>query len=218
MANQRPIRKRRRRFYGLKKRPTRWIAEGGQVSDEPVGGQGFVASTLANEALLINQGVPPYATIVQGEFDVEPWSDDEEVTIDRIVGDLSWVGNVQYSGVAPKLVIRAGIIVAEDVSDDPGAPDPTRSLFDFSDLQEAEWLWLHQFTPDADGRLESSGTQPDVDWLVSHNVHVDIRCRRKLGQKDILYLYTSYVPENNHPSFTQSIKCVPLLRTICMGR
>lgn len=222
MANRRPIRRFKKRFYGLNnKRPFRWAANTPAVEYEVGGPPGLLAGVIPNEIVAGQGGVPPEATLLSGEFDVSPWADAQEVTIDRVVGSIGLVGSIVASTnpIFPSPVVRLGIIVSEDESNDPLADPPTRSLFDLTDLQEAEWMWLHQVTIPWDNVFF---TEPSLDWTqkVAIDIPIDLRVRRKLGQKDNLYLYASYATPNSDAliSYTWAVRMVEQLRVGMMSR
>lgn len=194
-------------------RPKRWSASSAGV-DEP---QGIFGSVLPNEIGLFPNGSPPLDTIISGEFDVEDWADEQEITVDRVIGDIALSGAVTFAGGASypcPLYIRLGLIVSEDLSDDPAASDPTRGLFDQTDLQEAEWMWLTQIVP-TPVYSQSAGV-----WLYNENIHVDLRNRRKIGQKDVLFLYGAYAIDtaDNGRVTVFNIREVHNLRCIMMSK
>jgi len=210
MANQRPIRRGRipvpRRTI---RRPKRWGASTSFV-DESLGLQ---VGVIPNET--VNEGVPPFDQLLSGEFDVEPWADEQEIRLDRIVGDISIAGSMVSGFEPPIYAIRLGIIVAEDTSDDPAAADPTRSLFDTTDLQEAEWMWLHQVVPTA---VYLPDATPNPAFYLTYNLHLDLRNRRKIGQKDSLFLYAAYSNDSNVPISLWNVRLVHNLRMIMVSK
>jgi len=209
MANQRRIRRGRIPVIRPRiSRPKRWGASS-TVFDE----NGLLPGVIPAE--VSNQGVPPFDQILSGEFDVEPWADEQEIRLDRVVGDISLSGLVT-SGLEPAIfAIRMGLIVAEDVSDDPTADDPTRNLFDMTDLQEAEWMWLHQVVPSPVFCPEAT---PNPLWAYTYNLHVDLHNRRKIGQKDSLFLYASYAKEVNADISVWNVRLIHNLRMIMVSK
>jgi len=227
MANQRPIRRgkipfRKGRKWISSKRPKRWAAFTNEVLSEPIGSEGLNVSLLPNATLATTNGNLPVSTMLDGEFDVAPWADEQEVTIDRIVGTLSVSASVQYAQnlfVGTPGVVRLGIIVHEDKTSSLVAEDPRRKLFEFTDLQEAEWMWLKQLSIPCD----FSSFDPTSESFVSEgysDIDIDIRVRRKLGQKDQLFLYGAYSFFNGVTELLQSwsIKIAPMTRIIMVAK
>jgi len=188
------VRGRRRGFRprrGQPKRPKRWSASSSFMVTDP--SPGLVPVSVVDALALGDAGQPPVDMILSGEFDVEDWADEQEIRVDRVVGDIAIAGNATQVG-APwsPICVRMGLIVVEELSDDGTAPDPTRNLFDQSDLQEAEWMWLHQTILTAPTERMTSNVIP-----YAYNMHLDLRVRRKIGQKDGMFLYAAWAAETN---------------------
>jgi len=219
MANQRPIRRGRLPKFRRPQRPKRWAASSPVLSADDPMDYGLLAGVIPSEAALAPAGVPPMDALLSGEFDVENWADEQEVRVDRIVGDIGIVGMVTHSAdQPPSVVVRLGIIVAEDVSDDPTADEPTRSLFDQTDLQEAEWMWLHQHVPHFEPVFGALGGV--IGSRISYNHHLDLHNRRKIGQKDLLYIYASYTYMSGEESLITvwNVRLVHSLRLIMVSK
>jgi len=192
----------------------RWTA----TSNEIDSGAGLVCSL---ESILLGCCSDPQAPlqeIVVGEVDVEPWSDDQEIRIDRIVGNITtevmlvWAEDPALAVQTLQPLIRYGLTVVEE------GDAPALNLWSEDDLAQIEWMWLWQGTTDT-GRTASTGGGDTVSaqWVTQS---VDIRNKRKLGFRDKLYLYGQWCWPTGlgaEPDVT-GVLCVPLLRTIMVGR
>lgn len=186
MANQRPINRRpwRRPPWRTKRRPTRWNAVLG----------GSDTGSLLNTAVFpaIAGGQPPTSILVDGQVDVEPWADEQEVTLDRIVGSFSFhgwaAGDVLYSGVP---YIKCGIVLLEELTDEVPAPVTQLDLFDQESVEDTEWMWLWAGFPTTNS---STRRDPNANLreTFQHTIEVDIKNRRKIGQKDQLAFYAQF--------------------------
>jgi len=212
MANRRNIGRGRIPFRKGKRwisnaRPKRWGAVTDVVVDEPIGSEGAILTVIPSALTEFTEGSLPVETLLDGEFDVATWADEQEVLIDRVVGTISLVGDVSRSETVfifpPPAIVRLGIVVHEDKTADLTADDPRRKLFDQNDLQETEWMWLKQVTLCSSEDSLSQGeslTQPYA-YQVAMDIDIDLRNRRKLGQRDQLFLYAQYV----FPNFTSGL-------------
>lgn len=222
MANQRPIRRPRVPAWKRgKRRPTRWNAVTNQADD----------AVLLNTAVMptIPDGNPPIAILVDGQIDVEPWADEQEVTLDRIVGNLAFHGNFDYYAPAGSAVfaakapyLKVGIVLLEELSKDPASNVPTRNLFDQEDLEDTEWMWLWSGFPEVFyPHLYVTANQDGVPGVTGvmrfHlNIPVDIRNRRKIGQNDQLALYAEWASPS--PEYDITVQSYTDVRCILMSR
>ena len=191
MANQRPINRRpwRRNPFRKNVRPKRWNASSTQGALEV----GAVADAYPMPA---GWGGPvlPIATIVSGQIDVEPWADEQEVRLDRVVGDLNcivvsgWDSNETSYGSPP--LIKLALLVNEEVTAD--ASGQTLDLWDQETMEDYEWMWMWTGMPEHVTTRLLSGTTFLTTWMFQ--MHLDLRNRRKIGQSDELNLYGSYRP------------------------
>jgi len=217
MANQRPINRRPwRKKPWAKKRPTRWNAVTNQADD------GILLSTVVLPTIPL--GNPPIAVLVDGQLDVEPWADEQEVTLDRIVGAFHFYGNATEpasgsDATSAKLpLLKVGIVLAEELSKDPASNVPTRNLFDQEDLEDTEWMWLWSGFPDVYYQSETDQPTAGNNGIVkyAHSIFVDIHNRRKIGQNDQLLLYAEWAsPSNNYDISMQSytdVRCILMSR------
>jgi len=229
MANQRPIRRFKKRFYGLSARPKRWAASSDYLEVELGGPPGLVATVIPSESVGGTVGVPPVQTLLDGEFDVADWADEQEVRVDRIVGSIGLQGRVSNTDSpavdGPPAIIRLGIIVHEEKSSDLIANDPTRKLFNQADLQEAEWMWLKQVVVAPPHGDQRDGVEPGAPgylaaYWVNMSIDVDIRNRRKIGQKDQLFLYASYATPQSYglAEYTWAVRIIPMLRLVMVSK
>lgn len=184
----RPINRRpwRKKPWG-KKRPTRWNSSTNGATD------GLALNTTVLPGGLTPGGEPPLAIIADGQIDVEPWADEQEVTIDRIVGSVCFTGYSRSASISfnPRnVLLKMGIVLNEELSGDGSLV--TRNLWDQEDLEDTEWMWLKCFAvePKAYSGDYVNGTGY---FHYATTVDIDLRNRRKIGQKDELALYASYV-------------------------
>jgi len=216
MANQRPIRRGKIPFFRrrTKKRPSRWSAY-----TQESAALGAVASLLLPYAGDVED---PLVVLVDGDQDVAPWADEQEVTLDRVVGSIS-TQFLRGFDVPPtvleanhNLIARYGLLVVENF--ETTAP-PQINLWDQDAFEQYEWMWLQDVVPEESA---TSITQND-ESIVSGNLtatRLDVRVRRKIGPKDQLLLYGSVGRMELEASgnFTFFARCVPALRHILMSR
>lgn len=187
--NRRPWRKK----PWAKKRPTRWNA-----TTTPL--DGFTAEV---NSLVVPIGTPsttftpPLLSLIAGQADVEPWADDQEITVDRIVGTIHIITEYSYdptiNDFGNDFHLKAGILVNEEVSQD--IDPPGLKLWEQETMEDYEWMWLWS------GITEwQNGTRYVTNsnvWARAYNrIDLDIRNRRKVGQSDELNLYMAYAPFN----------------------
>jgi len=172
MANQRPIRRpptpRWKRGRG---RPVRWL----QAS--------FVATDCTTEGFDVPCEPVTPAELLVGELDM-PQLDRNSFRIDRIVGTLSFYGHAFRDGTAAyPYLVRFGILAVEDTNRLYQSID----LWDPESVEEYEWMWIEQFTPTAEYVTNDAGLGELA--IMKHDIKLDIRTRRSLGQKDSIVLY-----------------------------
>lgn len=209
----RPINRRpwRKKPWARKVRPTRWNAATNGATDS------VVLNTLlpANVAAGLGGNQPLYE-IVNGQVDVEPWADDQEVTLDRIVGSLLLYGatsrELDVSGYPRPVIAKFGILVVEDSG---GVGVPSIDLFDQEEFEDYEWLWLHTLVLPWDAYLPNS-SENEGYGIVNHTIPLDIRNRRKIGQGDQLVMYGCFAAMAS--GWTVSIQTYLDVRTILMSR
>lgn len=216
MANNKPINRRPwRKKPWAKKRPTRWNAVTNGI-DSGIEG----TDALLNEQVPIEleNGVAPFTVLVSGQVDVEPWADEQEVTLDRIVGTLSFHGystnTVGGAGTWPvDIMLKCGIVLNEEVTSENPAPVVMRRLFDQEDLEDTEWMWLWSGKLVPVVVLDENGI-----WTYRYvlNIPLDIKNRRKIGQQDELTLYCAANPATSGYDF--NVQGYTDLRCILMSR
>lgn len=181
--NRRPF---KRPPWRTKKRPTRWNAvSNGLIED------GFAQATLVPFAYGGSQpAAGPLAILVDGQVDVEPWADEQEVTLDRIVGTLIFAGRSQVLSPGffpPPVLLKLGICLNEELTDESPAPLNQKAMFEQESLEDTEWMWLHSVV--LEPQYDTQAADGSRAEHFRYNVPVDIRNRRKIGQKDELALY-----------------------------
>lgn len=218
--NNRPIRTR----PPGRRRPVRWI-------------DAFSAAMqLAGEPPTPNPGVVPpgsitpaatlytadYRELVVGDIDTE-WADANEVVVERLVGDITVKGRDSLPGVdslfqvatsfiGMSTMVRMGIVLVEDVDDSPTAINPP-SLWEADDLADGEWLWLWQLgSPNEQHMLFEPADQLIRVW--SHDYHLDLRVKRKLGRRDRLVLCHEFVHVGPTFNGEHAVDVQPLLRCL----
>lgn len=215
MANQRPINRRPwRKKPWAKRRPTRWNAVTNGANEDAI-----VLNTVMLPSLLAD-GNAPLSILVDGQVDVEPWADDQEVTIDRIVGAIHvygrWVYPLPNSTIPPMPLVKLGIVLNEELSKDTLTAVPTRNLFDQEDLEDTEWMWLYSSLPPASLAWPPIQVSDNGVATCHWSVPVDIRNRRKIGQSDQLALYGSWCATTT--DYQISLQTYTDVRVILMSR
>lgn len=188
MANRRRIRTRVPSWKRGKRRPTRWNATASSGAAEGGAGVDFIQLPYGVGPQL------PVLTLVSGQIDVEPWADDQEVTLDRVVGDITvraWgTQDTADRLLSPVPMFKLALLVNEEVTQDVSGQ--TLDLWDQEQMEDYEWMWMHHEIPTYQvGRaLTSPAGQIAHEWHAQ--VHLDLKNRRKIGQSDELNLYGSY--------------------------
>lgn len=217
MANQRPIRRgrvpfRRGRRWISARRPKRWNAALTPVDSE-----------LARfTSVFLTPGVnaqAPLATLVSGQVDVEPWADEQEVTLDRTIGNISLKATTTWDSAVtidpPDVYVKLGILVNEEITADPAGS--TLNMFEQETLEDYEWMWLWGGFVGADQfqTRALTGTQfVTSGWT---NIYLDISNRRKIGQSDELNLFGQVVV-NGETLGAPIVEAVYDLRTVLMSK
>lgn len=167
------------------RRPVRWIEGNSAQGIEPIPQVSAFSftPTLDTSAWPTAGGTE----LINGDSDLE-WMDRNEVTVERIVGDITTAGfyvDETTGQFITQYVYRMGILVVEEV-EDIGAWVPP-SLFTRENLEEFEWMWLYQ------GLLQAAINPIELTTggsalFFGETVHVDLHVRRKIGKKDHLVL------------------------------
>jgi len=209
----RPINRRpwRKKPWAKKVRPTRWNAAINSFSTE----------FPRIEPTLVPEGPNPQLpvlTLVSGQVDVEPWADDQEVTLDRTIGTLSLRGSCQWTSTTvvepPGLYVKLGLLVNEEITADVSGQ--TLNIFEQETLEDYEWMWLWS------GYLELVQTrrflEDEADFVSTYfsRIDIDIRNRRKIGQSDELNLYCMFMKDTAAGSAL--VQIISDVRTILMSR
>jgi len=163
------------------------------------------AGVLVNPWNFAASGSPgsfPAVTLASGQTDVEPWADNQEVVIDRIVGNIG-VSGVSYGQFttlpsvlyAPAVVCRLGILVQEEAD---ATSAPAIDLFNDEQCEDYEWMWLRHFMPGSWNYIPNTNPSevPTAAVGFYETLDLDLRVKRKLGQTDQLLLYAQYGTEN----------------------
>lgn len=164
---------------------------------EPLGSN----KTYLTTALVPQWGAPdkktaPIFTLIGGQADVEPWADEQEITVDRIVGQLHVVVEHAYDSLlnvfGNDIYVKAGLIVNEEITQD--VDEVKLDLFEQETMEDYEWMWLGNCVP-----LVQNGSRQQDSYIYTRSHFVwnwDIRNRRKVGQSDELNLFMQYLPFN----------------------
>lgn len=161
----------------------------------------------------------PIGTLVSGQVDVEPWADEQEVTLDRVIGSISLRSTAFWDptviSVPPGVFVQLGLLVNEEVTSDIAGQ--TLAIFEQETLEDYEWMWLWGGYVEFDSTRELTATGFVTDS--NTRIEVDIRNRRKIGQSDELNLYATYLMDT--PDTGAGIPVVQAtwsLRTILMSK
>lgn len=208
MANQRPINRRpwRKKPWAKKVRPTRWNAASTSYTPEVGAGLNIVDVYNVGAVPL----VAPTFTLVSGEVDVEPWADDQEVTLDKVIGRLTfWSQWSTTSNTVMPPYLKVGILLLEELTQDV---DPVRiNLYEQETWEDYEWLWLWA------GSMELLGTSSNGESAYGRkDLDVFTKNRRKIGQSDELVVYAQSA--DGVTAAIATVKAACDVRTILMSR
>jgi len=205
-ANNRPIRTR----PPGRRRPVRWI-------------DAFSANSVSNDGTVTAGSIGPsvasstqwYRELVVGDIDTE-WADANEVVVERLVGSVGLACGSVLEATLPYAasnrllpICRLGLLVVEDV--DEGAAFSPPSLWQTDDIQDGEWMWLHQVRAWDKPHIIWDGA--DVWMLAHHDIRIDLRVKRKLGRRDKLVLCHDFRYVGNMPSLA-TVDVQPYLRCL----
>lgn len=208
MANQRPIRRPPiPRWKRGRRRPVRWIEGNSHNSN---------LATCVFDTVNDMQCEPQTPRVLlDGDSDFE-WADRNEVRVDRIVGTLSWRGDIYEPGLTaggpPPAVVRFGIIAIEEAE----GVFPFINLFDREALEEFQWMWLYQSM----GNVQYDAAVAEGQQIVKQyeDVRLDIRTRRSIGKKDAIVLYSQFAYLSDqplaagtvglNPQYVHSLRCI----------
>lgn len=184
-----------RKPFGTKRarRPVRWIDANSSRTDAECRYTDDVISCFPTRG----------KDLIYGDLDMD-WSDKTEVTLSRLVGQLSFSASSNFTSVVPlqtqrqapqlNVVLRAGILVREEVGTflESGVID----LFDPENIEEFEWMWLKSCHVPwwGDGFHTPSGLPDEVVTSVYSQFtwDLDLRVKRKLGKQDHLVLFRQW--------------------------
>lgn len=186
---------RHRRKRSMIKRPTRWIDGLSTPAGDNVGIETFAP-------LLPRPGTasPPFFSwteLLNGDSDLE-YADKSEVTIERVVGDISVLSTqffLEFSEAtmgAIRFNVRMGMLVVKEVEDLTTwvAPD----MWDDEAIESAEWMWLKLFHMQpqfiTSDHADFGGNAVRFDCAES--MHMDVHVRRKLGKRDHLVMVAQW--------------------------
>lgn len=175
--------RRHRRPFGLPKAPVRWFSSISPLNENPC---------LVNLHTLhcsFNEG-PTAFELIQGtsDFDV---LDKQEVTIERVVGNLDVRYSQLYNYAAPSFQIpcvRLGLLTVEGDLDVGTYVPP--DLFDPADVEETSFMWLYQSYCSSTVTPVPLDTGDGFSHILLSNMHVDVDVgvRRKIGRAGHLLL------------------------------
>lgn len=222
MANRRGIRAPRQNWRRGRRRPSRWIdCNSTQASAGAVG-----AGSIIIQAGTPAESAAGYRELVVGDIDTE-WADANEVLVERVVGDISMSGYdilssltdetellaLAQSWVSMGPLTRIGLVVVEDV-DDSETSITVPSLFEFDDVQDTEWMWLFQLGSPNETHVQVDETNDAGVRMWTHDLHIDVRVKRKLGRRDRLLLVHEFALRGAAFLGEHSVSVHPLLRCL----
>lgn len=189
--NNRPIRTR----PPGKRRPVRWIDAFSATIPLDAGSEP-ITGTLGVGGILPGTGPSTldYRELVVGDIDTE-WADANEVLVERLIGDIHVFGCSTVPSPVEGLeghwgqmhpLVRMGILLCEDVDED-STPNPP-SLWEVDDLADGEWMWLNQLGSPNESHMQFDPNAEQYQRAWSHDIHLDLRVKRKLGRRDRLVL------------------------------
>lgn len=224
MGRNRPINRRpfRRPPWRKSSRPKRWNAVTSPTNNE--GGITTLSPLTVPLMIAGGQVEPALLQLVSGQVDVEPWADEQEVTIDRIIGQIHYQVAAQQDPsqflAPPRCLIKAGILVNEEITQD--ISPQALNLFEQETMEDYEWMWLNTTLMKYDETQRFTDTAGDAVVLDAvHTLELDIRNRRKVGQSDELNLYIQAMPLARIPTGPAELLIVEALvelRQVMMSR
>lgn len=196
MANQRPIRRRpwRRPPWRGTKRPKRWNASINYYIIDGDDSRARLGPIIIPEGIL---PALPVATLVSGQVDVEPWADEQEVTLDRLVGSIELRALQQWTASEviepPMPYVKMGILVNEEINE---TVDGTQiAIFEQERLEDYEWMWLWGGYMDHVLTRRIDEAEPEYASTFRSRIELDLHNRRKIGQGDELNLYAQVLSD-----------------------
>lgn len=179
----RPINRRPwRRKPWAKRRPTRWI--------ELNCTQGSADCVMEGIPILCYSEDPDVRQVRDmwyGDDDME-YADDNTVLLERIVGSIN-VGALALPDAGGNWAlpeIRMGLLVVQEVEDLSTYRPP--SLYIREDIEEYQWLWMHEFNSTENAWQNDSRLPAGVRY--GRHLDIDLHVKRKLSKKDHLVLLT----------------------------
>lgn len=203
--NRRPWRK--KPWSKSKVRPTRWNAAYAGYSPE--------AGFGLNEVDVFNVGAVPLVdsvfTLVSGQVDVEPWADDQEVTLDKVIGRLTFWAQWDPEGTTwHPPYLRVGILLLEELTQDI---DPVRlNLYEQETWEDYEWVWMWSGSME----LTAVAEQGEPTLYARKDLDVYTKNRRKIGQSDELVVFAQSA--DGVTAALATVKATCDIRTILMSR
>lgn len=183
MANNRPINRRpwRRPPWRKSRRPVRWTELNTNPMTDACIVQPYNGVCIAEDPSAMSIGT---LELWNGDFDAE-YADDASVVVERIVGNISVRGfSPEVAGANSVPVFRLGMLAVEGVEDIATWSPP--NLFVREDLEEHEWMWLHQTWWDASWHEAPSWGPSGIRY--GAEIFLDLRVKRKLAKKDHIVL------------------------------
>lgn len=205
-----PFRKGRR---WVRSRPKRWNAQINNYDAE-------IPSTARIVPVLVPRGVepaPPVVTFVSGQVDVEPWADEQEVTLDRLIGAFSIRATEIWDSSSivdpPGIYVKLGILVNEEMTEDIAGQ--TIAIFEQERLEDYEWMWLWGGYLDIVQTRQTAQANMYATTYMTR-IELDIGNRRKIGQSDELNLYAQFLPDT--AASLPLVELISDVRTILMSK
>lgn len=206
MANQRPIRRPRVPAWKRgKRRPIRWNAAAAGYTPEVGAGLNIVDVYNVGAIPL----VPPSFILVDGQVDVEPWADEQEVTLDKVIGRMTFWAQWGLEGITVHPpYLKVGIILLEEITQ--GVDLPEYNLFEQETWEDYEWLWLWSGSMELEYVAEggTAYARKDLDVLTKN--------RRKIGQSDQLVVFAQQA--DGVTAALATVKAACDIRTVLMSR
>lgn len=178
MANNRPIRRGRfPRFRRGRRTPVRWL----DASLQSAGAE----CPLTPWDINCEPWTP--GELLVGDIDLD-WLDKNAATVQRLVGTITvTTEDANSAGLPATTLVRLGMLQTEDTD----RLYQTIDLFDSESLEQFEWMWLHQLSFASQNMFFNPTQAGSPIWIRKDSVDipVDVRTKRKLGQKDSVVLY-----------------------------